>query len=102
MKIKKGDKVKVALGKDRGRTGVVKVVLAKERKAIIEGINLVKKHVKPDKKRPGGIIEIERPILLNKLGVICPSCNKRVRVGYQLDKSGKKYRICRKCQSLLN
>ena len=103
IKIKKGDKVRVVLGKDRGRTGIVRNVLPGKGQVVVEGINMVKKHVKPSgKDKPGGIIDFEKPLWLNKVMVVCPQCGKQTRIGYQLDKSGGKYRICRKCQSLIN
>lgn len=102
-KIKKGDKITVISGKDKGRTGVVKKVILNEGKVIIEKINLVKKHVKPmGKGKPGGIIEMEKPLQASKVMVICPQCGKKTKIGYQLDKNGNKYRICRKCQSLVD
>lgn len=101
-KIKKGDKVEVISGKDRGRTGLVKRVFLKEDKLLIAGINVAKKHNKPQKGQSGGIVEIEIPVWAAKVMLVCPQCNKRTRVGYQLDKNNKKYRICRKCQSLLD
>ncbi len=103
FKIKKGDKVKVILGKDRDRIGLVKKVLRKKGQVVVKGMNVVKKHVKPsgqDKK--GGIIEIEKPLYISKVMLVCPQCDKAARIGYQLDKSGKKYRICRKCKSLID
>ena len=103
MKIKKGDKVKIILGKDRGRTGTVKKILSKKGQLIVGGINIVKKHIKPKgKDQPGGIVEVEKPLWASKVMLVCPSCGKPVRVGYQLDKKGNKYRICRKCKSLID
>ena len=103
LKIKKGDKVKIILGKDRGRMGVVKKVWPKKKKLIVEGLNLVKKHVKPrGKNQPGGIIEKEAPLWISKVMLVCPHCGQATRVGYQVDKKGKKYRICRRCQSLID
>jgi len=101
MKLKKGDKVIVIAGKDKGRTGVIKRVILKKQAVVIEKINIVKKHIKPAKGQKGGIIELEKPLFVGKIMLVCPHCTKPTRVGYQLDKKGEKYRICRKCQSLL-
>jgi len=102
MKVKKGDQVKIILGKDRGREGKVKRVLPKENKVVVEGINIAKKHVKPrGEDQKGGIIKIERPLMASKVMVICPSCSQPTRVGYQVDKKGEKYRICRKCETVI-
>ena len=103
MKIKRGDKVKVILGKDRGRTGVVKKVWPRKGKLILEGLNLIKKHIKPrGKDQPGGIVEKEAPLWASKVMLICPHCSQTTRVGYQIDKKGSKYRACKKCGSLID
>jgi len=101
MKIIKGDKVKVLIGKDKNRDGEVIKVYAKTGKILVKGLNLFKRHRKGTQKQPGTIIEKERPFIASKLGLICPSCHKTTRVGYQIDKQGDKYRICRKCKNLI-
>lgn len=103
MKIKKGDKVYIEIGKDSGKTGVVREALRKEKKLLITGINKVKKHLKPKgKERAGGIIEMEKPVNVSNVMIVCPNCGKKTRVSYLV--SGKnKERICKKCnQSLEN
>lgn len=102
-KIKKGDEVVVLSGKDRGRRGKVLKVFRKEGKVLVEGINKVKKHVKPQgKNKPGGIVEIQMPLHISKVMVICPSCQKPTRVGFQISKENQKYRICKKCGGLID
>jgi len=99
MKIKKGDKVKVVTGKDKGREGVVEKVYKKQDKATIPGINIYKKHIKKNEKMPqGGVVELPRPIKISKVQLICPKCGKMTRVGYEV-KKGKKNRVCKKCKS---
>ena len=103
LKIKKGDKVKVIRGKDRGREGVVVRVIPKEGKVIVKGINMVKKHLKPRPgNKEGGVITQEAPLWASKVMVVCPSCQKPTRIGYQLDKKGDKFRLCRRCQQPLD
>ncbi len=102
MKILKGDKVKILIGKDKGREGLVVKSFPKKSQLLVEGINMFKKHVKPTQGRAGGIIEKERAILISKVALICPECKKTTRVGYKIDKSGDKYRICKKCQAIIN
>jgi len=99
MKIKKGDKVKILVGKDNGKIGKVLRVLPEDQKAIVEGINLIKKHVRPRREgEKGQRIELPAKIAISNLMLICPKCGKNIRVGYK--KSGDtKFRICRKCQS---
>lgn len=101
MKILKGDKVKVLIGKDKGREGEVVKAMPKKDKIVIKGLNIFKKHVKPSQGRPGSIIEKERAMTVSKVALICPNCKKTVRVAYSIDKSGEKSRICRKCKSIL-
>jgi large subunit ribosomal protein L24 len=102
MKIKKGDKVKILIGKDKGRAGEVVLSFPKKRTVLISGLNLFKKHIKSTPQTKGGIVEKERPLGVSKVMLICPSCKKTIRVKYQIDKSGSKYRICPKCKSLLD
>ena len=102
MKVKKGDTVKILSGKDRGKTGNILSVLRDEGKVIVEKVNIVKKHKKQagNQKDEGGIIEIESPIPVSKVMIVCPSCSKPARIGYKVNK-GKKVRICKKCSSTL-
>ncbi|MBU1110994.1 50S ribosomal protein L24 [Patescibacteria group bacterium] len=95
--IKKGDKVQVITGNYRGKQGVVERALPKERKVVVSGINIVKRHMKPrGQQKPGGIIEITKPIDVSKVMFVCPSCSQKTRIGY--DAKGKeKHRICKKC-----
>jgi len=101
MKILKGDKVKILIGKDKGRDGLIVKSFPKKDKIVVEGLNLFKKHIKPSQGKSGSIIEKERSILVSKVALICPNCKKTTRVGYQIDKTGEKYRICKKCKSIL-
>jgi len=99
MKLKKGDKVKITVGKDKGKTGVIEKVYKNSNKAMMTNINLYKRHVKKNEKMPqGGIVEIPRAMDVSKMNLICPKCTKVTRVGYKLEKD-KKIRICKKCDS---
>jgi len=101
MKIKKGDQVLIIKGKDRGRVGKVIKALPKEGRVVIEGLNLVKKHIKPRRGgEKGKIIEIPRPIYVSNVKLICPHCSKPTRVGYRFEGQEKK-RFCKKCQKLI-
>lgn len=102
MKILKGDNVKILIGKDKGREGLVVKSIPKKDKIVVKGLNLFKKHIKPSQGKPGSIVEKERSITVSKVALICPSCKKTIRVAYQIDKSGEKFRICRKCKAVLN
>jgi large subunit ribosomal protein L24 len=101
MKIKKGDKVTVLTGKDKGKTGIVERAFLKTSEVLVVGINIIKKHVKVSKKNPaGGIVEIARPLKVGKVALICPSCGKITRVGYEI-KGKEKNRICKKCGKII-
>jgi large subunit ribosomal protein L24 len=103
MKIRVGDTVEVIGGNDRGFTGRVRIVLPKQDRVIVEGINIVRKHQRPvpggsgGGRTEGGIIELEAPIHVSNVMLICPSCDQRGRVGYQYLESGEKARVCKKC-----
>ncbi len=98
MKLKLNDTVQVTLGKDRGRTGKITKVFPKSNQVLITGINQYKKHLKAqDQNKPGGIIDITKPLDVAKVALICPQCKKPTRIGYQGLKK-KKVRICKKCQ----
>jgi len=97
VKIRKGDTVQVLSGNDKGKRGEVLQVLPKVEKVVVKGVNVRKKHVKPRKQgQEGGIIPMECPIHSAKLGVVCPKCDKPVKVGIKVEKEDK-VRVCRKC-----
>ena len=102
MKIIKGDTVKVMIGKDKAREGQVLAVYPKKDSVLVKGLNMFKKHIKGQQGQQGGIIDKERALQASKVMVVCPSCKKTTRVAYQVDKSGQKTRICRKCKALLS
>ncbi len=102
MKILKGDKVKILIGKDKGREGEVVKAFPKKDQVLVKGLNLYKKNIKPSQGKPGSIIEKERAIGVSKVALICPNCKKTIRVAYEIDKSGEKSRICRKCKTILS
>ncbi len=105
LNIKKGDTVMIMTGdKDtnRGKTGKVIAVSPKEGKVIVEGRNMVSKHVKPRKAGdPSGIVKAESAIYACKVQIVCPKCNKPTRVGKKISADGTKTRICRKCGATL-
>jgi len=103
MKIKKNDIIKVLIGKDKGKTGKVLKALPRQNKVIIEGINLLVKHVRPKKEREKGqTVRFPAPMDVSKVMLVCPHCNKPVRVGYKVLKNKKKIRYCRKCHQVID
>ncbi len=102
VKIKTGDTVLVQIGKDRGKTGKVLAVFPKEGRALVEGRNLVKKHVRPRRAgEKGQRIEAPAPMPLPRLLLVCPSCQKATRVAIRRPSSGPRERLCKKCQAVI-
>ena len=97
MKIKKNNKVVVISGKYRGKIGKVLISYPKNRKILVEGINVYKKHYKPRKQgEKGRIIETLKPFFASKVKLICSKCGKSTRIGHVIEDK-KKFRICKKC-----
>ena len=100
--VKSGDTVQIISGRDKGLQGKVLAVSPKEGKVIIEGRNMVTKHVKPRRQgEQGGIVKAESAIYACKVMPVCQKCNKPTRVGHSIDKDGKKSRVCKKCGAAL-
>lgn len=90
IRLKKGDTVVVRSGKYKGKSGKITAVHPSENKVTVEGINIVKKHVKPNRTNPqGGIVELTKPILVSKVGIMDPTTKKPTRIGYKVEKEGK-------------
>lgn len=101
MKIKKGDKVKVITGSSKGTIGEVLRVMPKDEKVIVEGVNLVKKHLKPTQANPdGGIVEKEATIHVSNIAIYDAKAKKTSKVGYKIEK-GKKVRVLKKTGAVL-
>ena len=97
MKIKKGDKVRVLAGKDRGKEGEVMFAFPAKNTVIVEGVNLVKKHQRPQgENQPGGIIDKDMPMHVSNVAVISPKDGKPTRVGYKFLEDGTKVRVCKR------
>ena len=99
MKLKKGDKIKIIAGKDKGKEGAIERVYKKIGRVLVPGLNIYKRHIKKNEKLPqGGVVDIPRPLAVAKVMLICPKCSKVTSVGYVIEQE-KKLRICRKCKS---
>jgi len=102
QKIRKGDIVQVIKGKDKGKKGKVLNVSLETGRALIEGINLAKKHKRQtNQDQKGGIISIEMPISVSNIALVCKSCNRATRIGFQIMKDGTKSRICKACKEAI-
>ncbi len=101
-KLKKGDKVVVLTGRDKGKRGEILEMRLKEGKAVVQGINLVKKHAKPSQVDPGGIKELERPVHLSNLAIEDPKDGKPTRVGFKVLDNGAKVRIAKRSGEVID
>lgn len=101
MKLKKGDKVMVLSGNNKGKTGEILEIIPKTEKIIVKGINIRKKHIKAAPNKEGGIKELEFPIHSSIVNLVCPKCGKTTRIGCSIE-DGKKYRVCKKCEAKID
>ena len=102
MKLKTGDKVVVIAGKDKGKEGTITKTLRELNKVVVEGVNVAKKHVKPNGQQAGSIQEIEMPIHASNVMIVDPKTKKGTRIGHNTDKNGKKVRVSKKSNSNLD
>ncbi len=98
MHVRKGDKVLVSTGDEKGKKGKVLKVLEDKDKAIVEGVNFVKRHTRPNQKNPqGGIVEKEAPMHASNLRLVCPGCGESAGVSRKRDADGRLRRVCKSC-----
>ncbi|MDP2921078.1 MAG: 50S ribosomal protein L24 [Candidatus Omnitrophota bacterium] len=103
MRVKKNDIVKILAGRDSGKTGKILTVFPAKGKALVQGINMVKKHSRrqTNDQQQGGIMHKESPVDISNLMVVCQKCSKPARVGFTKLSDGTKVRICKKCKEIL-
>ncbi len=103
MKIRKNDTVQVMAGKDKGKRGKVRFAYPKKNRVLVEGINFIKKHSRArGQVKQAGIIDMEVPIDVSDVMLLCEKCNRPTRVGFTFLEDGKKVRICRKCKEVID
>ena len=103
MKIRKNDNVLVVAGKDKGKKGKVRFAHPEDNLVLVEGINFIKKHSKArGQVKQAGIIDLEAPIQVSNVRLICGKCNKPARVGFTFLEDGRKVRICRSCNEVID
>lgn len=101
-KVKRGDTVRILLGKDRGKQGKIMAVLTKKGRVMVEGINMVKKHVKArTTNQKGQRIDVAAPVNISNVQLVCPGCKKSTRVGITRDGETRQ-RVCKKCESVID
>ena len=103
-KVRRKDTVLVIAGKDSGKKGKVLRIITKKSAALVEGVNFIRRHTRPNPQKnvKGGIVEREAPVHVSNLMVVCPECSKAVRVGHRRLEDGRKVRICRACQGVVD
>jgi large subunit ribosomal protein L24 len=100
-KIRSGDNVVVISGKNKGQTGKVRLNLIEEDRVVVEGVNIVIKHIKRGRARQAGRVEVEAPLHVSKVMLICPNCKQQTRVGIRRNEAGKNERYCKKCDETI-
>ena len=102
--IKKNDSVIVITGRDRGKRGRVLRVIPEKRRVIVEGVNFIKRHTRPNPQKniKGGIVEREASLHASNVQLVCPECGAQTRVGRKILGDGRKVRICRKCEGVVD
>ena len=102
--VRRNDNVVVVTGKDRGKRGRVLKVLPANNRVVVEGVNIIKRHTKPNPARQikGGLVEREAPLHASNVQVVCPECGKATRIGRKILGDGRKVRICRKCEGVVD
>jgi large subunit ribosomal protein L24 len=101
--IKKNDEVFVLRGKDRGKTGRVLIVMPKDQKVVVEGVQMIKRHTRPNPQRniKGGIVEKEAAIHISNVAIVCKNCKKHTRIANQVLSDGRRARACKKCGNVI-
>jgi large subunit ribosomal protein L24 len=101
--IKKNDEVYILRGKDRGKTGRVLIVIPKDRKVVVEGVQMIKRHTRPNPQRniKGGIVEKEAAIDISNVAIVCKSCKEHTRLANKVLADGRRARACKKCGSTI-
>ena len=103
MKIRKNDTVVVIAGKDRGGKGKVRRVMRKQKRVVIEGLNMMKRHSRASRgTRQAGIIELEGPMDVSNVQLFCEKCSSRTRIGFRFLDDGRKVRICSSCKEIID
>src|SRR6185437_7696287 len=102
--VRRNDNVVVVTGKDHGKRGRVLKVLPEKNRVVVEGVNVIKRHTKPNPGRniKGGVVEREAPLHASNVQVVCPECGKATRIGRRVLGDGRKVRICRKCEGVVD
>ena len=104
MRLRKNDTVEVLTGRDAGKRGKILKVIPEKNRVIVQGVGFIKKHTRPNPQRniKGGIAEREAPIHASNVMIVCGECGERARIGRKILADGRKVRVCRKCEGVLD
>jgi len=103
MKVRKNDTVVILTGKDKGKKGKVRNAFPRESKVIVEGVNMIRRHSRAGRAtRQAGIIELEAPIHVSKVMLVCNKCGKPAKLGFRFLEDGNKVRVCRRCNEVID
>ena len=103
MKIRKDDTVLVIAGKEKGKTGKVRFAYPKKERIVVEGINFIKRHIRArGRVRQAGIIQLEAPIPMSNVMLLCSRCNRPTRVSFRFLEDGRKVRVCNRCSEVID
>ena len=98
LRVKRDDTVQVLAGRERGKRGKVREVQVKNDRVIVAEVNIAKRHMKPGRNaRQAGIIDVEQPLHISNVGIVCPKCDRPVRIGARLLDDGHRVRVCKRC-----
>ena len=100
-KIRRGDEVIVISGRNKGQTGVVRSNLTEQDRVVVEGVNIIVKHIKAGRARQAGRVEVEGPLHVSNVMLVCPTCKKPTRVGVRKNDAGKNVRFCKECDAVI-
>lgn len=101
QKIRRGDEVEIISGKNKGQRGRVRINHVDEDRLVVEGVNIVVKHIRRGRARQAGRVEVEAPMHVSKVMIICPECEQRARVGIRKNEDGKNERFCKSCEGTI-
>lgn len=101
QKLRRGDEVEVISGKNKGQRGHVRINHVDEERVVVEGVNIVVKHIRRGRARQAGRVEVEAPVHVSKVMMICPECEQRTRVGIRKNDDGKNERYCKACEKTI-
>ena len=102
LKVRRDDTVEVLTGREAGKRGKVREIRAEDRKVIVADVNIAKRHMKPGRQaRQAGIIDVEQPLDISNVAVVCPKCNQPTRVGVRQLDNGQRVRVCKRCDEQL-